>query len=75
VTVSLAQTSVWYLRLGCEPDPTGASGIGDVAPLLDTRATPWGAMTYVRPALRMPETPPEWALPSAPPGSGSAAWA
>ncbi|MCL4232736.1 MAG: CoA transferase [Dehalococcoidia bacterium] len=74
VTVSLAQTSMWYYRLGHELDPARAKGIGDVASFLEERDTPYGRMKHLRPALGMSETPPRWDLPTAPLGSGSAAW-
>jgi len=75
VTVSLSQTSMWYWRLGYGLDRAGASGIGDVAPLMDERDTPYGRIRFLRPALRMSRTPPRWDLPSTPPGSGAPVWA
>jgi crotonobetainyl-CoA:carnitine CoA-transferase CaiB-like acyl-CoA transferase len=74
VNVSLSQTSMWYLRLGHDLDRARASGAGDVASLLGERETPYGRMLHLRPALQMSETQPRWDLPSAPLGSGEAAW-
>ena len=74
VTVSLSQTSMWYMRLGHELDRAGASGEGDAAALTEECETPYGRMRRLRPALQMSETQPRWELPSAPLGSGEAAW-
>jgi len=73
--VSLAQTSMWYCRLGHDLDRDAAAGLGDVAALTERRDTDYGAMTYLRPALRMSETEPRWAIPTSPPGSGEPVWA
>jgi len=74
VRVSLAQTGRWYQRLGLDLDRGAAAGLGDLAPLLQERATPYGRMTYLAPPLWMSETAPRWELPSAPLGSDPAAW-
>ena len=74
VTVSLSQTSMWYYRLGHDLDPAAASGIGDPSDLVEERETGYGAMTHLRPALRMSETEPRWELPTVPLGGGEAAW-
>jgi hypothetical protein len=74
VRVSLAQTSMWYVRLGDDLARASARGLGDVAPLLTRRATPYGTMRFLTPPLRMSETPPHWELPSAPLGSGAPVW-
>jgi crotonobetainyl-CoA:carnitine CoA-transferase CaiB-like acyl-CoA transferase len=75
VRVSLSQTSMWYLRAGYDLDRTQATGEGDVAAMMEACDTPYGPMRRLRPALRMSETPPYWALPSSPLGSGEATWA
>jgi crotonobetainyl-CoA:carnitine CoA-transferase CaiB-like acyl-CoA transferase len=75
VRVSLAQTSMWYYRLGIDLDREAAAGLGDVAVLTERRDTGYGAMTYLRPALRMSETEPHWAIPTSPLGSGEPVWA
>lgn len=74
VRVSLSQTSMWYYRLGCDLDPAAAGGLGDVAPFVEERDTPYGHMRHLRPPLRMSETDPHWAVPSQPLGSGEPAW-
>lgn len=74
VRVSLSQTSTWYYRLGLELDRNAASGLGDLAPFMEERDTPYGRMKHLGPPLRMSETSPHWALPSAPLGSGKARW-
>ena len=74
VTVSLSQTSMWYLRLGYDLDRDHATGLGDVASMMEECDTPYGHMHRLRPALRMSETPPHWSLPSAPLGRRAAAW-
>jgi crotonobetainyl-CoA:carnitine CoA-transferase CaiB-like acyl-CoA transferase len=75
VTVSLSQTSMWFLRLGYDLDREAASGVGDVASMMEERDTPYGPMRRLRPALRMSATPPHWSLQSAPLGSHAPAWA
>jgi hypothetical protein len=74
VNVSLTQTSMWYLRLGTDLDAASAPGLADPATLLTERTTEYGRMRFLRPALRMSETLPQWELPSSPLGSGKAAW-
>jgi crotonobetainyl-CoA:carnitine CoA-transferase CaiB-like acyl-CoA transferase len=74
VTVSLSQTSMWYLRVGHDLDRDAASGPGDTASMTEECDTPYGRMRRLRPALRMSETPPHWATPSAPLGSDPPAW-
>lgn len=74
VRVSLSQTSMWYYRLGIDLDRGAASGLGDMAPFIEERDTPYGRMKHLKPPLRMSETPPHWALPSAPIGSGTPTW-
>ncbi len=75
VRVSLSQTSMWYYRLGADLDPAAATGLGDFSSFMEERATPYGYMKHLRPALRMSQTDPHWSLPTTPPGSGQAAWA
>jgi crotonobetainyl-CoA:carnitine CoA-transferase CaiB-like acyl-CoA transferase len=75
VTVSLSQTSMWYLRLGNDLDRRAAAGEGDVASMMETCETPYGRMHRLGPALRMSETPPRWDVPSMPLGTGEPVWA
>lgn len=74
VRVSLAQTAMWYTRLGNDVDFAGANGSGDVSAFMQERDTPYGRMYHLAPALRMSKTPPQWELPSAPPGSHAPEW-
>jgi crotonobetainyl-CoA:carnitine CoA-transferase CaiB-like acyl-CoA transferase len=74
VTVSLSQTSMWFYRMGHDLDASAASGIGDPGAIMEERETGYGAMTYLKPALRMSDTMPRWELPTAPLGSGEAVW-
>jgi crotonobetainyl-CoA:carnitine CoA-transferase CaiB-like acyl-CoA transferase len=74
VTVSLAQTSMWFYRLGHSLDPICASGLGEASDWLEDRDTGYGRVTYLRPALHMSETSPRWEKPTAPLGSGEPVW-
>ncbi|MEP6872634.1 MAG: CoA transferase, partial [Anaerolineaceae bacterium] len=74
VRVSLSQTSMWYYRMGQDLDRNAATGIGDTAPFMEERDTPYGRMKHLGPPLRMSETNPRWELPSAPLGSGQPVW-
>ena len=75
VRVSLSQTSMWYYRMGLDLDRKAATGLGEMAPFMEERDTPYGRMKHLGPPLRMSETNPRWELPSAPLGSGEAVWA
>ena len=74
VRVSLSQTSMWYYRMGLDLDRNAASGLGEMAPFMEERDTPHGWMKHLAPPLKMSETNPHWALPTAPLGSGEARW-
>ena len=74
VRVSLSQTSMWYYRMGLDLDRNAASGLGETAPFMEERDTPYGRMKHLGPPLKMSETNPHWALPTAPLGSGEARW-
>ncbi len=76
VRVALAGTGQWLRGLGrvengfdCA-DPRQE----DVADLLETRPSGFGALTAVRHAAQMAETPARWERPSAPLGAHLAAW-
>jgi crotonobetainyl-CoA:carnitine CoA-transferase CaiB-like acyl-CoA transferase len=76
VRVSLAQTGHWLTGLGrvpggfaC-PDPKAE----DVADLLDTMDTPFGALTHVRHAAVLSETPTHWARPPVKLGTHAPVW-
>jgi crotonobetainyl-CoA:carnitine CoA-transferase CaiB-like acyl-CoA transferase len=76
VRLSLAQTARWFTGLGrlpggaAVPDPRRA----DVLDLLETTDTPFGRLHAVRPAARLSETPPRWALPAVPLGTHQPEW-
>ncbi len=74
VRVSLAQTSMWYQRLGCDLDPAAAVETSLPADAMEECDTGFGRMRYLRPALAMSETHPHWATPTAPLGSGEPVW-
>lgn len=74
VRVSLSQTSMWYYRLGADLDRNAATGEGDLSPFMEEHPTPYGHMKHLRPALRMSETDPHWAIPTTPLGSGQPTW-
>jgi crotonobetainyl-CoA:carnitine CoA-transferase CaiB-like acyl-CoA transferase len=76
VQVSLAQTARWLRAMGRIaggldlPDPTRV----DVQDLLETTASGFGALTAVRHAARLEETPAGWQRPSVPVGASPAQW-
>jgi hypothetical protein len=76
VRVSLAQTGEWLKRLGrienghAVADPT----FKDVTDLLETQPSGFGAMTAVRHAAQLSETPALWSLPSVPLGTHAPTW-
>ena len=74
VQVSLTQSAMWFLKLGVLTDVSVGQEIGDVREFLETRDTPYGEMTYLRPALEMSSTQPYWAISSRPLGSDTAEW-
>jgi crotonobetainyl-CoA:carnitine CoA-transferase CaiB-like acyl-CoA transferase len=74
VEVSLARSAMWYLELGTCLDPSRRSGDGGVATWMEERDTPFGRVRHVAPCLRMSETPPRWATPPLPLGSGRPEW-
>jgi crotonobetainyl-CoA:carnitine CoA-transferase CaiB-like acyl-CoA transferase len=74
VRVSLTRTSMWYQDLGQDLDPAAATGTGDLAECIEERDTPYGRMKHLRPPLRMSQTDPHWAIPTAPLGQGQPVW-
>jgi len=76
VRVALAGTGRWLRGLGrvehgfdcVDPGPD------DVADLLETRPSGFGAVTAERHAAQMPETPARWERPSVPLGTDPAEW-
>jgi hypothetical protein len=74
VQVSLAQTCMWYQRLGDNNDGDRAVS-GDLDSYLAEMATPdFGRIQYLTPALGMSVTPPRWDLPPVPSGTHEPAW-
>jgi hypothetical protein len=75
VQVSLAQTCMWYQRLGDDNDLDSADR-GDVEPYLaEMDSQHFGRIRYLTPALAMSVTQPRWDLPPAPSGTHEAVWA
>ncbi len=75
VRLSLARTGHWIETLGridgmAQPD-LKLETIGDLIQVSDT---PFGRVSHVAPAARLPETPPYWERPSVPLGTHPAAW-
>jgi hypothetical protein len=74
VQVSLAQTCMWYQRLGDDNDKNRADP-GDVSKFLAEMDTPhFGRIQYLAPALSMSVTEPRWDLPPAPSGTHEPVW-
>jgi len=76
VRVSLAQTGHWIRALGSLPDGLAALDIDAAAAAdrLETTPSGFGALTAVRHAALLSETPAHWALPSVPLGSHAPEW-
>jgi hypothetical protein len=76
VRVSLAQTGHWFKGLGRldggfeAPDPKPE----DVSDLLETMETPQGALTFVKHAALLSETPAHWSRPPVPLGTHAPVW-
>jgi crotonobetainyl-CoA:carnitine CoA-transferase CaiB-like acyl-CoA transferase len=76
VRVSLAQTGHWLQGLGrvAEGFACADPKAEDIADLLETMATPQGALTFVRHAAVLSETPAHWARPPAKLGTHAPVW-
>ena len=76
VTVSLARTGHWLRGLGRVPNGFAVKlpDVADLADLMETTPSGFGAMTAVRHAAILDETPVRWSRPSMPPGSHKAVW-
>jgi crotonobetainyl-CoA:carnitine CoA-transferase CaiB-like acyl-CoA transferase len=76
VQVSLAQTAHWLRAMGRRPRDLSIPDPGreDVADLLETTASGFGALTAVRHAARFSQTPARWARPSVPLGTHPPTW-
>lgn len=76
VRVSLAQTARWVDALGrVEGRHVADQTRADVADLLAECDSPFGRLSYVRPAARLGETPASWTRPAVPPGTHEPTWA
>ncbi len=74
VQVSLAQTAMWYQRLGDGNDGANAD-MGDLSAFKAEMDTPhYGRLRYLTPALTMSETQPRWDLPPSPNGTHAPEW-
>jgi crotonobetainyl-CoA:carnitine CoA-transferase CaiB-like acyl-CoA transferase len=76
VRVSLAQTGHWLTGLGRVPDGFACPDpkAEDVADLLEAMETPFGALTFVRHAALLSETPAHWARPPVKLGTHAPVW-
>lgn len=79
VQVSLAQTAMWFLRMGSSHDPADAMPAREAralaAELSEQSQSDYGVMTRLRPVLQLSETPAHWATPTVLPGHDPATWA
>lgn len=75
VRVSLSRTAMWIMDLGLADRRKAVPITPEEAEALsDTRETPFGRLTHLRPAEDLSLTPPRWDLPPSPAGSAPAAW-
>ncbi len=76
VSVSLCQTSMWYLRMGIrEAAPDSATGLDGASAFLEEHESAYGRVRHLKPGVMLSETPPAWSIPTSPLGSGRAEWA
>ena len=74
VQASLAQTAMWYVRLGDDNDGANADP-GDVTAFLTEMDTPgFGRISFLAPALSMSESQPRWDLPPVMHGTHKPVW-
>ncbi|AMP36078.1 CoA transferase [Ralstonia solanacearum] len=76
VRVSLAQTAHWLRSLGRLDHGLDAVDprYEDIGPWLETTPSGFGALTALRHAGQLSDTPPRWTLPAVPLGTHAAAW-
>jgi crotonobetainyl-CoA:carnitine CoA-transferase CaiB-like acyl-CoA transferase len=74
VRASLAQSAMWFARLGPTCDPAQASGPGDLAELVVDTPTAWGTLRHLKPAVHLSETEPHWSRPPVPLGTHAPVW-
>lgn len=79
VKVSLSQTARWFLRMEERYDMSKALSsdeiFGVAAEFSESVSSAYGELQRLKNVIRMPETPPEWVLPTVLPGTHEAAWA
>ncbi len=76
VKVSLAQVAHWLKGLGAVDAAAGATELAqeELAALFTETMGPFGRLRYLKPALRLSETPGYYARPAEPLGTSPAAW-
>lgn len=76
VRVALARTGLWLRQMGRVANGFNAPDIkvAQASDRLDTVPSAFGTLQAVRHAAEMPETPPQWALPSVPFGTDPPSW-
>lgn len=74
VKASLAQTAMWFTRLGITCDRTAAPGPHDLSAYMTESRTTIGQLQHLGPIARMSETAPRWDRPSPALGADPAAW-
>jgi crotonobetainyl-CoA:carnitine CoA-transferase CaiB-like acyl-CoA transferase len=77
VKVSLTRSSMWLLSLGLIPGTERHAHLpfeNPVPPLFTTRATPFGMVTSLSPAMEYSATPAYWDRPPEPPGASQLVW-
>ena len=73
VQLSLAQTGHWLRQLGRVPDGFAVTP-PELAPMLETTASRFGALRALRPAAQLGRTPAGWRRPSERPGDSPPRW-
>jgi crotonobetainyl-CoA:carnitine CoA-transferase CaiB-like acyl-CoA transferase len=78
VRVSLAQTAMWFLRMGVVHRPEDGMPPREaralVARFSEESDSAYGRLTRLRPAIQMSETPPRWDTPTVRPGHDPCRW-
>jgi crotonobetainyl-CoA:carnitine CoA-transferase CaiB-like acyl-CoA transferase len=75
VKASLAQTAMWFTRLGMTCDRSAATGAGDLSDYMTESRTAIGQLQHLGPIARMSETRPKWDRPSPALGADAPEWA
>ncbi len=74
VKVSLARTSMWIQSLGLQDIPSKAADFDALAPLMDSRDSPFGRLRQLAPVAQFSKTPAYWSSPPSLLGSHPASW-